>query len=344
VARHYAAIISIEAAPETVWPVMAHVVAWPDWTPSVKRVVALSPGAIGVGSRVRIHQPGLPPAIWRVTEWNPGHQFTWESEAPGIWVTAVHRVERAGAGSRVTLTLDYAGPLGGVLAWLTHKFNTQYPELEAKGLKAHCESLAAGRTPTRPAPLPAIAGTKYLGIVWAWLALALLAGGSGLTTQMRPPVPQVILFGSTALVILSFWRAKQFRAWALNLPPRALVLPHLVRFVGFYFLVLHARGELPWAFAVPGGWGDIAVATLALGVMTINAETRWGKRAYFTWNILGLVDILFVVVTATRLVIADPDSISALLRLPLSLLPTFIVPLILATHIMLFVRLAHRKP
>ncbi|MBI3418105.1 MAG: hypothetical protein HY043_22680 [Verrucomicrobia bacterium] len=188
-----------------------------------------------------------------------------------------------------------------------------------------------------------ISGTNHLGIILAWLALALLAGWSGLTARMRLPVPQVILFGSTGLILLAFWRAEKFRAWIFNLPPRALVLPHAVRFIGFYFLVLHARGELPRAFAVPGGWGDIATATLALLVSMMNAETRLGKRAYLTWNILGLLDILFVAATATRLFLADPDSMSALLRLPLSLLPTFIVPLILATHVMLFARLAHRK-
>lgn len=68
------------------------------------------------------------------------------------------------------------------------------------------------------------------------------------------------------------------------------------------------------------------------------------KRAHFTRNILGRVDILFVVATTTPLAIADPDLISALLQLPSSLLPTFIVSLILARHIMRFVRLAHRKP
>ena len=39
---------------------------------------------------------------------------------------------------------------------------------------------------------------------------------------------------------------------------RLLVLYHLTRFVGVWFLVLYSRGELPYAFAVPGGWGDIA--------------------------------------------------------------------------------------
>jgi hypothetical protein len=47
---------------------------------------------------------------------------------------------------------------------------------------------------------------------------------------------------------------------------------------------------------------------------------------------LGLIDILFVVITAARLGLKDPDSIQALTTLPLSLLPTYFVPLIIASH------------
>jgi hypothetical protein len=60
------------------------------------------------------------------------------------------------------------------------------------------------------------------------------------------------------------------------------------------------------------------------------------------WNVLGLADILFVVVTAAWLGVAEPESMAALLRLPLSLLPTFLVPLIIASHVVLGVRLARR--
>lgn len=56
----------------------------------------------------------------------------------------------------------------------------------------------------------------------------------------------------------------------------------------------------------------------------------------------GLIDILFVVATATRLALADPDSLRPLLHLPLSLLVTFLVPLIIASHVVVFWRLGRR--
>ena len=62
-------------------------------------------------------------------------------------------------------------------------------------------------------------------------------------------------------------------------------------------------------------------------------------RLITIWNVVGLVDILMVVVTAARLGLSEPASMRALTVLPLSLLPTFLVPLIIATHILIFARI-----
>src|SRR5262245_33939484 len=92
-----------------VWSVMADVERWPEWTASISSVKLLSPGPLQVGSRVRIHQPKLPPAFWRVVELNPGAGFTWVSRAPGARVTARHAAEAAASGTRVTLSIHYEG-------------------------------------------------------------------------------------------------------------------------------------------------------------------------------------------------------------------------------------------
>ena len=62
-------------------------------------------------------------------------------------------------------------------------------------------------------------------------------------------------------------------------------------------------------------------------------------RAITIWNVVGLIDILLVVATAARLGLQDPDQMRALTVLPLSLLPTFLVPLIISTHVIIFFRL-----
>jgi hypothetical protein len=188
--------------------------------------------------------------------------------------------------------------------------------------------------PTGTAPVLAAAGAWFLG--------AVLLGASGGMRTLRPPAPQLILAGLTLALLAAARSWSPLREFVRTVDLRALALFHLTRFVGFYFLALHARGELPWAFAVPGGWGDIAVAGAALPLLLVRPDTSAGRRAYLVWNVLGLLDILGVVLTAARLAFRDPGSMRALLELPLSLLVTFVVPIIVATHVWMLRRLARR--
>src|SRR6185369_6877436 len=89
--------------------------------------------------------------------------------------------------------------------------------------------------------------------LWLWLIAALLAGRLLLLQRIPPPAIQGILAGLTLLLVLAYRGSANFRAWADAIPLRTIVLLHVTRFVGFYFLWLYQRGELPYAFAVPGG-------------------------------------------------------------------------------------------
>ena len=179
----------------------------------------------------------------------------------------------------------------------------------------------------------------------AWLLLATALGASEMIRVLPPAAAPVVIFGLTAAVLVAWWRRPGFRRWIDHLDERWLVGLHVTRFVGAYFLYLYGRGQLPYAFAVPGGWGDITVASLAVGLVALGPPRDTPRRAaYVGWNVLGLLDILFVVTTAARLLATDPGSMAALQRLPLSLLPTFLVPLIIASHVVLAVKLARPEP
>lgn len=175
--------------------------------------------------------------------------------------------------------------------------------------------------------------------IWTWLIAAFAVGNYGLLQRLPMPAIPGVIFGLTALILLVYFKTTALRAWISGLDLRALVLLHVTRFVGIYFLLLHQRGELPYAFAVPGGWGDIIVATLALAVCFVPMGEATRHRAITIWNVIGLVDILIVVATAARLGLQDAGQMRALTILPLSLLPTFLVPLIIATHVIIFARL-----
>ena len=176
-------------------------------------------------------------------------------------------------------------------------------------------------------------------IFWLWLGTAFFAGQQ-LLLQRLPPfgLPAVVL-GLSALLLLAYFRLATVRAWVDDLDLRALILLHVTRFVGLYFIVLSRRGLLPYDFAVPGGIGDIIVATLALIVVFAPLADASRARAIRIWNVIGLIDIALVVLTAARLNLANPLQMSAMTSLPLSLLPTFLVPLLIATHLIIYARL-----
>lgn len=196
---------------------------------------------------------------------------------------------------------------------------------------------------TRHDPAPAGGHGVVLGALVAWLGAALLVGASGAMARLRPPGPQAVLLGLTLLLLIAARVVPPFRRFAARADLRWMVGFHLTRFVGFYFLYLHGRGELPPAFAVPAGWGDIVVAIGALLLVAlVPPEGPTARRLYLAWNLLGFLDIAGVVLIAARLALADPASMGALVRLPLNVLLTYVVPIIIGTHIVMFGRLLGR--
>jgi len=181
----------------------------------------------------------------------------------------------------------------------------------------------------------------YYFALGIWFILACIAGYTGALSNVLPPL--IIFTIVAALVIMSFF-VGSFRSWICSLSLSSLVAIHLTRFVGFYFLYLYGKGLLPYEFAVYGGWGDIVVAALALILLVLSAESVVKSNVYFfIWNIIGLIDILFVVGTAARLYSANPASLSELTHLPLSLLPVFLVPIIIYSHLVIFYRLRKKS-
>lgn len=181
-------------------------------------------------------------------------------------------------------------------------------------------------------------------VFWVWLGAAFFVGQQLLLQRLSPPAVPAIVLGLSGLLILAHFRLPAVRRWVDSIDLRTLVFFHASRFVGIYFLVLYKRGVLPYDFAVPGGIGDIIVAIAALGIVFIPLTESALFRAVRIWNIVGLVDITLVVLTAARLNLENPLQMRAFTYLPLSLLPTFLVPLIIATHIVIFHRLTRQQP
>ena len=175
------------------------------------------------------------------------------------------------------------------------------------------------------------------GLIAAWFIFALSASALHLF-KTDPDVPPLALGLAVLipLVVFLLWFATSvgFRQFALSLNPRTLTFVQSWRIAGFTFLALYAAGLLPGVFALPAGWGDIAIgATAPLAALKLANFSR--RRGFIFWQTLGIVDLVTAVVlgTTARWISPSEPSTAIMSALPMSLIPTFAVPLLIMLHI-----------
>ena len=137
----------------------------------------------------------------------------------------------------------------------------------------------------------------------------------------------LVVWGLIAKWLLTPWLGRQSQHEALFW----LTLPHAFRHVGMVFLVPGVVAQpLPGAFANPAAYGDLLTGVLAL-LALVALRTGWVGALGVVWvfNIVGTLDLL----NALRHPNVAPDFGAAWY------IPTFLVPLLLVTHFMIFTRL-----
>ena len=195
---------------------------------------------------------------------------------------------------------------------------------------------------TRPA-----AGVRNLtaAVLAAWFFLAL--GGSLLgafDSGPRPPLP----LGLAAVVpvaafVACYLTSARFREFVSSLDLRVLTLTQTFRVVGIVFVILYFLGALPGVFALPAGWGDFAVGITA-PVVAWYWKRPFPYRTFVVWNVLGILDLvtavsLGVLASASPVGVLAGDVTTRLMgQFPLSLVPTFFVPLLLILHLICLAR------
>ena len=195
---------------------------------------------------------------------------------------------------------------------------------------------------TRPAT-----GVRNLtaAVLAAWFFLAL--GGSLLgafDSGPRPPLP----LGLAAVVpvaafVACYFTSARFREFVLSLDLRALALAQALRVIGIVFVILYFLGALPGVFALPAGWGDFAVG-VTVPVVAWYWKRPFPYRTFVVWNVLGVLDLvtavsLGVLASATPVGALAGDVTTRLMgQFPLSLVPTFFVPLLLILHLICLAR------
>jgi hypothetical protein len=175
-------------------------------------------------------------------------------------------------------------------------------------------------------------------VVFLWLGVAVIAGSTGVLRYVPVP-PPAIAVALTIATLLVVRLSPAARTALHQLGPGPLVVFHVTRIAaGAYFLVMGARGVLPREFTTPAGWGDIIVGIAAIWVLMrcLPVRTPWQRMAFLIWNVAGLLDILGVLANGVHLYTTDHSFADPFTSLPLAILPTFVVPIVIVSHVLLF--------
>jgi hypothetical protein len=198
------------------------------------------------------------------------------------------------------------------------------------------------------------AARARLGItLLLWFALVTALAAAGLFTAMNGGTLAV---GTAALVpvivgLVAFRYSAALKSLAAQTPLELMVAVHTGRLLGIFFLLLYAEARLPPMFALTAGWGDIAIAAVAPFVAWAVHRRGAGWRGLaLTWNTLGFADLVLAVTLGVGPAVDSPvrfiyeaSSSGTMSSLPWLLIPGFMVPLYLLTHLAIFNRLFRRN-
>jgi hypothetical protein len=181
------------------------------------------------------------------------------------------------------------------------------------------------------------------GAAWAtWVLVSVALGDAGVyrfaPSKAQPWLP-VAMTASIAAVLLGTRIPVVSRILAQPDALWRLTVPQIFRVEGVTFLIAMALGKLPALFALPAGLGDIAIGFEAIFIARSLARGVVGRRAVW-FNVLGLLDLVLATaigVTAApgvAHVLSLSPSTEQISLLPLVLIPTTVVPLAAALHLL----------
>jgi hypothetical protein len=176
-------------------------------------------------------------------------------------------------------------------------------------------------------------------LFFAWLAVSSLVAGEGSYRSRLghgvPWLPLAILGFFGLLLALSSVPVVR-RALTAPGAQQRLLSPHSFRAAGVVFVIAMLLGKLPALFAVPAGFGDIAV-----GIATpwVARKLRAGAqiRSLFWFTLLGIADLVSALslgaLTGFLQIIHVSPAATLNADLPLAVIPTVGVPLLLVMHL-----------
>jgi len=142
------------------------------------------------------------------------------------------------------------------------------------------------------------------------------------------------------VLIARWYVAPRLATMPLSAALQPLLLHHATRVLGMTLLVSAVVGPgVPRAFANQVAYGDLIAAVLALvSIAALRARASYAIPFVWIFNIEGFVDLLNALTQGIRLNVASAPLGAAWY------IPTYAVPALVVTHIMMFSMLLKRKP
>ena len=178
-----------------------------------------------------------------------------------------------------------------------------------------------------------------------WVGIATAGSAAGWAAMARP-FPIMGLFVAaplTVAVVATAW--PKARAAMLGLPLPLLVGMNVGRVFAVLFLLVAADGRMSGPFPQSAGWGDIISGVVALPLIRLARAPAQNKVVLHLWNAFGMLDLVAAIALGvmsapgSRLqVFAAPGS-EAMTQLPLSFVPTVLVPIWMVIHAIIWAKL-----
>ena len=181
-------------------------------------------------------------------------------------------------------------------------------------------------------------------IIIIWLSGSIIFSLLGLFDQPGTPPTYFGLFltGPLIFFLLVYFFSRRVREALYALPLWLITAIHILRFVGIGFVAGVLTDDLPSQFGWPSGIGDIAAAIFSIPItirLYRNCLSKGLRIGFIVWNIFGLID-LFSAITLGLLysvsvvgILSSPFSNTRSLSFfPVSLIPTFYVPILILLH------------
>ncbi|BDD04827.1 hypothetical protein [Aureibacter tunicatorum] len=209
----------------------------------------------------------------------------------------------------------------------------------------------AGKTAYEKANLNGSVIKKQITLFyWAYFLVVSLASLTGFFTVNALP-PRMVAYVMVPLFlfyVLAVQKSRWFRIIFDNIKLDQLIFIHSFRFIGVFFFLAYAYGALPKQFAYIGGSGDIISAILVFPViLAIKKQKTYAKAMAIAWNIIGLLDIIFVISTAFIVTKAaletGNEGVAQFGTFPFSLIPAFAPATIVFLHLITFKKIKNYK-